>query len=515
MHPWNDPEFKLKTYNFKGSLLPFQHGGAAFLSLVKKCLLTDRVGLGKTVQTIAAFDVLKNKYPDLKLVVLTLKSVQRQWLTEFAKFLPDALVGVVPSDEGKQGRMAAYSAFKEGLNDVLILSYGQLLKDLGLDNPNAYFGFTASGPLAQAIKDKKYVLILDEIQKCKNVSSLTSKCCKYLADAAHGVKGLTATPIYNQLIDIYGLFKVIEPKLFKNKAAFENDFCIKDYRFNQYGDIVGYKNHQKLKDLVSPYMLGRDKKDVAKDLPPFLYKDYFVDLPKEHKRIYKRIEDGAVLDAAEAKTAVGEMAAFVRAQVAANALEHVSDYTGKPSHPKIDEAVRLVSEELQGEKIIIFSQFEKTISLLQKVFKRDKIPFFRLTGKEGQLDRETNQISWQNEPSTSVLGITTAGEAGLNLQAASTIVFIDRPWSVGKLEQIRGRLHRIGSKHSTLLEINIVAEDTIDYDVILSLREKGKNVKKVFGEGDLPVTSSELINSIRKRQNAKIGKIDTESDAGL
>ncbi|MDX1471556.1 MAG: DEAD/DEAH box helicase [Flavobacteriaceae bacterium] len=434
--------------------------------------MTDDTGLGKTVQAIAACDAYLNKNPNIKIIVVTLASTQLQWEGEFRDFLPDYDIRAVVGT--KKQRLSIYNLLAQDKINGVILNYDQLYRDMLVKKgQKEYF----EGPFLEAFNKKQYVLFVDEIQKCKSPGAKRSKCVKYLSKYSDGgTKGLTATPFFNRLIDIYGIFKILEPKLFTNKEAFKKMFCILNYAFNQWGTIVGYKNHGILRRKIEPFTFGRKKDQVKRDLPPLIPKPMFIQLPTQHKKIY----DSLRKKTQELEDEDQIKGALVREQVCVNNLEALKgDVKYKPSHPKLDEAIRLIDEELDGQRIIVFSKFKTTIDIFQKMLNNSGIRNFRITGSENQNQRQSNQKQWESEEGTSVLLITTAGGAGLNLQAASTLVMIDRPWSLGELDQIKGRIRRIGSTHTSLLMINLIVEDSIDEIVLASILNKRKDVKKV------------------------------------
>lgn len=496
MQNWQDKNLKIPKYKFKGDLYPFQNQGVAFLATVKNCLLMDATGLGKTVQAISAYDLLQNKYKDLQIIVITLASVQIQWQEFFEGFMPSVKVKAVIGN--KEERSEFYRDFAAKKIDGIILNYAQIMRD-------SFCADKYAGIFPQiALSGKSsFLVILDEVQKCKTVSSKTAKAVQKLSYRASGIKALTATPVYTHLIDLYGIFKILEPQLFQTKQKFKEDFCLLDYTFSQWGQISGYKNHNILRDRIKPYTLGRTKAEVAPDLPPLIPKDIFLELPPIHKDIYDDLEDQIDLLRPDEKRA--KIAAMVDCQVCANCLENVKSYLGnKESHPKLDEVVRLLEEDLVGEKIVIYSRYVQTLEKLkEKLNSLTFVGFWRISGVECIQDRDENLKAWQAHTGTAVLMITAAGGAGLNLQAAGTIIFIDRPWSPGELSQIRGRIHRIGSKYKTLLEINLIARGTIDEYVLESLRGKAENISQIFDEKDQPASFDTILKKRDEKRTLK------------
>ena len=62
---------------------------------------------------------------------------------------------------------------------------------------------------------------------------------------------------------------------------------------------------------------------------------------------------------------------------------------------KVEEFIRLMSDELLEEKVIVYSKFEKCVSYLQGELKKERIPSLRITGKEGAEARETAKKLFQ------------------------------------------------------------------------------------------------------------------------
>ena len=76
-----------------------------------------------------------------------------------------------------------------------------------------------------------------------------------------------------------------------------------------------------------------------------------------------------------------------------------------------------------------------------------------------------------------MLATTQAGGVGLTLTAASTVVFLSRPFSLVDAVQSEDRAHRIGSeRHASIEIIDIVTEDSVDQRVAAVLRERHQSL---------------------------------------
>jgi superfamily II DNA/RNA helicase len=151
--------------------------------------------------------------------------------------------------------------------------------------------------------------------------------------------------------------------------------------------------------------------------------------------------------------------------------------------------VDLLSEEFDGEKVIVYTRFEKLVVRLQKIMAQVGIKSVSITGKVSDRDRKKAQDKFQDPNSpVKVIFITNAGSEAINLQAASAMVFFDSPWSWGDYVQLLGRMVRIGSPHPRVLAVHLVAErpgkkrETIDHKVVKKLRSKKSIIDQIIGE---------------------------------
>ena len=171
----------------------------------------DAVGLGKTVDVIAAACWLKDRFPDSKIVIIGTKSVTWQWYDEFKRF--STLKPYVMRDNYKgmssyNARYAQMMAFLEGKNiDVMIVKYTSLIgsrkKIEGKfdDDGNPVQGREL---VSEEIKNfgkifKKHrnniILAFDESHKFKGQGTQIRTLAKYLSKFSGKTWALTATAI--------------------------------------------------------------------------------------------------------------------------------------------------------------------------------------------------------------------------------------------------------------------------------------------------------------------------------
>lgn len=478
----NDNSIKLKKSSFLNDHLPdgsmfnlryYQNQAVVHLMVMNNFVLGDDTGLGKTIECIAALCHLWDKNPEQKVIIITTKSSSGQWVDEFKKFTSG--VNVFFPNKGAKKREEVYTNFIEnGGPSVLIINYSIAKLDY------KYIQFW-----------KSYILILDECSMVKNTSSQTHQTCKYLAMNSSKTWGVSATIIKNNLIEGYGIFKVVVPNVFKTKTAFIKDFCIvKMQRISnnrQIPIVVGYRKSdiERFREIIDPYFLGRPKHEVASELPVLTRKMINVPMGQKQGRIYKDALNGNLFINSE-ETEISKLTAIVYCQQIANHPSLISGGEDADS-PKFDTLFDLLKEgDLEGEKVIIFSRFKKMVDLIMdriSVEFKQRDYAVRITGDENNDERKRSRDLFQDDESeTKVICITTAGSEAINLQAAKAIIYYDTPWSAGDFLQILGRMIRIGSSHQNVYSIHLCSSDSIDEHVMNVLEKKMDLVEGVLGK---------------------------------
>jgi SNF2 family DNA or RNA helicase len=344
---------------------------------------------------------------------------------------------------------------------------------------------------------KKLMLVMDEIHTLKNHSGKMHAAAKKLSLRCERTYGMTATPVKNRLMEFFALFQLIEPGLFPRVTRFQDEFCVTKLQSIGGGRkvpvIVGYKNLDRFVERVEPYYLARQKHEVASELPSLVTRELTCTLSDMEEELYDLAEAGALQKSEEADASSADiLSSMVLIQEACNSPELISDedgnaYQGRST--KVDTILDLLENELDGVKTIIFSRFERMVSIAERELTARGIKCVRITGKEAKAsEREKAKNQFQSKTSgIDVILITTAGSESINLQAAEHIIFIDSPWSWGDYVQLIGRGIRIGSDHAMFLATHLVARKrngakTIDDHVNKKLREKQALADKVAGE---------------------------------
>jgi len=460
-----------------GSVVPFelrsyQTQMVVHLLAMKRFVVGDDTGLGKTVETIAALCHLWEKNPDQKVLILTKKSSVPQWESEFERFTQHVAVFVAQGSPAKRVKIQSDWEASTGPS-VLIQGYSSACNDF-----------------ARIQHWEGYVLVTDEATVYKNASTRVHKICQYLSGQAERVWALTATLIKNSLMEGYGIYRVVVPDLFRmSKNAFMQNYCILRMqtvaRGRQIPVIVGYRDQDvhRFRDAIDPYYLGRPKHQVAHELPVLTTRDVYVGMSKFQREKYKEALDGLLEHGDGEDRETTQLTALIYCQEIVNHPDLIG-FEGYSSE-KMDALESLVSEEgeLAGEKVIVFTRFKKMVDVAIPILEKAGAKCVRVTGEEDGDERKAAMEAFQDPNSdTNVIFITMAGGDAINLQAAKALVFFDTPWSAGDYLQVLGRMIRIGSDHDRVYAFHLICNDTVDERVQAVLRKKMGLIEAVLGE---------------------------------
>jgi hypothetical protein len=435
-----------------------------------------------TLMTIASCCYLWDRGEAEKVVVLTKKSVVNQWCDEVHRFTTG--VATFPAKGTPKQRAKAYAAFKDHVGPaVLVMGYRSAVQDF------------------EELQGWKIgVFVLDEATMVKNSSSQVHRVVRYLAsdEVSDRVWGLTATLIKNNLMEGYGIYRVVVPGLFHpTETAFMNDFCIVQMQPIGKGRkvpvVVGYRRAdvERFKQIIRPYYLGRAKHTVAKELPVLTTKVVHVGMSGAQHLKYAEALAGLLLVGEDEKE-VTKLTAVTYCQEIVN---HPALIQCDGESEKLDALVEMVTEgDLEGEKVIVYTRFERMVKLGIDALTAAGVKCVRVTGAETIDQRAEAQRLFQDMNSdVKVIWITNAGGDAINLQSARALVFFDTPFSAGDYLQVVGRMIRIGSTHDRVFALHLVAKGTIDERVLAIQERKMGLLEAVIGKRILGDESSDEI----------------------
>ncbi|MCF8247162.1 MAG: hypothetical protein K9J37_20145 [Saprospiraceae bacterium] len=392
-------------------------------------LLADEVGLGKTVQVIAA--LLKFKEEGLlemdKVLIVSPASMLASWQIKLRQFAPTLVTAVY---HGKKRPLGVTEP------DVIVTSYE-----------------TANTEAELLEKMPWYCIVADEAQ--------------WVSDAGMEDDGLKSLPATVR-IGIIGRF--IEHRLGELWSIM--DFLNHDYLgsrkqfMNQYEHPILREHDQRravlLSKIVAPFMLRRLKndKEVAPTLPPQLQSDAYAMLSTEQEEMYRRLvqrDMKLMLEEKEVQRRQTIVLAFVKDLRKICNHPYQFSRTGAKV-PRLSGKAQLLLSLLEnnyenGEKTLILTQFPETGEILTKAIKDafGKEPLF-IHDALSMVQRDEVVFAFQKNPVFDTLVmVATPTHAGQSLTAATSVILFDRWWNPALESQLVERASRISQSKTALL----------------------------------------------------------------
>jgi len=340
---------------------------------------------------------------------------------------------------------------------------------------------------------------------------------------------LTATPVQNDLDELYNLITILKPGQLKTPRQFRRQFVVQ-------GDPRLPKNRGRLRELLADVMVRHARSQVSVSLPPRHAHTIRLTPSPDERALYddvsafvrEQIGTSSSLDVGQARPegsgtvapraeGVGNLVSaqkftlqMIQREIgsspwaAAPTLRKLADR--QEIQPYRDKLLALADRATQVEswakadaleklllpmvetgagrdgKAIIFTHFHATLERLAERLRTLGIDFVLYHGGLS-LARKDEAIRRFEESARVLLSTEAAGE-GRNLQFCRTMINFDLPWNPMRIEQRVGRIHRIGQTHEVDI-FNLSAEGTIE-DYILDLLNRKLNMfELVIGEMDM------------------------------
>ncbi|MGX8833753.1 SNF2-related protein [Amedibacillus sp. YH-ame6] len=451
-------EFEIPS-QYEPVLRDYQKDGFQWLSLLQRYnfngILADDMGLGKTLQMIA---LLESKIALGTSIVVCPASLIYNWEDEIHKFSSKLKCACVCGNADERGFIVKdYKKF-----DVLITSYDYMRRDIALYDEISFL----------------YV-ILDEAQNIKNQKTKNAISVKKLK-AKHKI-AMSGTPIENSLAELWSIFDFLMPNYLYNYHYFQ-----KHYE----NDIVKNNNEekqQKLKKLVTPFILRRTKKDVLKELPDKIDRYYQISFSEEEHKLYlahlaqvnKELQSMMEADVPD-KIAILAMLTKLRQLCCEPRL--LFENIEEPS-TKLKTCLELIESLRENkQKVLLFSGFTSMLDLIAEELTMRGISFYMLTGKTSKEDRRKLVAQFQKDDTTVFLISLKAGGTGLNLTSAEAVIHYDPWWNQSAQNQATDRAHRIGQTKN-LQVFKLVMKNSIE-EKIQELQLKKKELADMFVENN-------------------------------
>ena len=440
----------------------------ALFEMDGKALLADEVGLGKTIEVGMILKEMHYRETDGSVLILTPAQLAKQWQGELREKF--GLEFVCNYDDEFQGFDA---------HDRIIASIDTAKSD-------------RHRPTVLA-RDWD-VLVMDEAHYVKNEETDRYDLIEQLTyDYAFF---LTATPIQNELTDLYNIVTLLRPGLFGSRDTFHQYFIdsSQDTLVNQnelqrrLGQVMIRNRREEtdidftdriietrtfepseaekdLYDAVTEYVRGAYSQDNGQKLVLMLLQKEVVSSPAALERtIRKQLdEQNELTHRDELETILDKI----------DAIESVT------KQDRLFDIVEEARNHVEMGRVIVFTQFRATQRQVLEGLDEQGYTTHAFHG--GHSSQEKEEIVDRFREEGGVLVSTDAMNEGRNLQFCNIMVNYDLPWNPMKVEQRIGRIHRIGQKREVYV-FNMGLRGTIEEYVLDRLYHKIDLFQQTVGE---------------------------------
>ncbi|MEO7652962.1 MAG: SNF2-related protein [Bryobacteraceae bacterium] len=440
-----------------------------------RALLADEVGLGKTIEACLVLKEYWMRGLVRKALVLTPPSLVSQWRGELLEKFG------LPSAAPDAAELRRNPRFWQ--DEPLVVA------SLAMARLDAHAPAIAAVPWDIVIVDEAHCLKSRASANWRLVDSLQRKF----------ILMLTATPVENNLLELYNLITLLKPGLLATEAEFRKTYVTA-------GNPRAPKNADQLRTMLGDVMIRNTRAAADVQLPRRIAASVPVKPSETERQVYEmtsrfvaeryRPAQGKrtppiALDLLQ-RQAGSTPRALVRSL--SHALEEGS-WATKKDRRELEEILELASGIDAGSKgkqlghmlaghtgkSVVFTEFLPTLEHLRTVCNEHGIACAVFGGDLSRADKDAAIAHFRDH--ADVLLSTGAGGEGRNLQFADTVVNFDLPWNPMRLEQRVGRVHRIGQTRDVFV-FNFYQEGTVEEQILRVLHDKINMFELVVGEMD-------------------------------
>ncbi len=302
---------------------------------------------------------------------------------------------------------------------------------------------------------------------------------------------LSATPVQNDLTELYNLLTLLKPGIFKTPKEFKAAYVTT-------GKPRQPANPERLRELMRSAMIRNTRAVVALKLPRRHAATIRVDGVDGERAVYldlaAAVRDLAAHGTARHRLSLRHLLAAAGSSPTAAAGAAARFAAGHPDDPAWkalaqrwaalgaggkEVALLDLLRRNPTEKKLVFVHYRETLDHLACLLTRHGISFARFEGGLSGPDKDAAVAAFRDE--VPVLLCTESGGEGRNIQFCNTLINFDVPWNPMAIEQRIGRIDRIGQQREVFV-FNLVTRGTLEEQVLHLLDEKISMFELVVGE---------------------------------
>ena len=409
----------------------------------KSALFLD-MGMGKTVVTLTAVKDLIDGMDVSKVLVIAPKRVAEDtWSRESRKWdhLQGLRISKILGDAGTRARAVQAEA------DIYVINRENVVWLI----ENFPFDFD--------------MVVIDELSSFKSNSAKRFKALRKHIGKADRVVGLTGTPQPNGYMDLWPEIYLLDrgERLERTITGYRNKYFRNVSRSPQFAiwDLVKGADMEITRRL-SDICMSMSAEDYLK-MPEKVDNFIEVSLSAAEKKKYDDLERKMFLDLGEEEIVAFNAAALSgKLLQLANGFLYTEDHADIRIHDRKLEALDEIIDTNPGEPVLVFYNFKADLKALTAKFPKARV----LKGPQDIEDWNAGKIPL-------LFAHPASMGHGINIQEGGhIIVWYGLNWSLELYQQANARLYRQGQKSKTVVIHHLIADGTIDSDVMKALEKK-------------------------------------------
>jgi len=428
-----------------------------------RALLADEVGLGKTIEAGLICKEYLIRGAIKTLLILTPASLVSQWQMEL---------------EEKFGISTITTDQRETSPEEFWLSSDRIVASINTAKHKAHFSY---------VTEREWdLVIVDEAHHLKNRKTLNWKLVNALNKRF--ILMLTATPVQNNLIELFNLLTLLKPGVLKTEAQFKKEYVnSRDGRvpknpekLRQLMREVTIRNTRSLVDVKLPKRFASTINVIPTDKEQDLYTaiNAYLRQHQEEKGFDKLTRNTLLMRAGSSPTALIDSLKGLQKRFDHEELKFL---LRRAKNIKEFEKGRQLLDLLKksSQKTLVFINHRVTQDYLAEYLTENNIEVAQFRGDMSLKEKDAAIEAFKDK--ISVLLASETGGEGRNIQFANAIVNYDLPWNPMKIEQRIGRIHRIGQTQDVFI-FNFCIKGSIEEYVLRILHDKINMFELVVGE---------------------------------
>ena len=426
----------------------YQKRATQFIIDNRYCALFLDMGLGKTVSTLTAIDILKNDYLEIdKVLVIAPKSVAlNTWSGETAKWdhLKKLRISVAMGTAAQRTKAIERDA------DIYVTNR---------DNVKWIVDYFKKEPWPFD------TVVLDESSSFKNPSSQRFKALRKIRPQLRRVIELTGTPSPNGLMDLWPQIWLLDmgERLGRTLGSYRSEFFTAGRRNGAvvYDWIARPEARQRISKRLADISMSMQASDYL-DMPDVIDGGLTLALPPDEMRDYQAFQKEQLMQLDNTD---------IEAVTAAALTNKLLQYTGGALYDDQHNWHEVSTAKLEALQDIVESTDESVLIYYQYQSEKDRILKMlpapvTFTGEPELLE------SWNAGKIRLMLAHPASVAYGLNMQAGGHIIVWYTPtWNLELYMQANARLHRQGQTKPVVI-YHLIASGTIDERVMQALNCK-------------------------------------------